>query len=69
MIDPTRNTYSPPDVSPPGDTLRELLEERGLSQADLAERMGRPKKTISEIVNPRPRSHQRPRSNSSWCLA
>lgn len=28
----------------------ELLDERGLSQADLAERTGRPKKTINEIV-------------------
>lgn len=51
MVDPTRNSYAPPDVSPPGETLRELLEERALSQAELAERMGRPKKTISEIIN------------------
>ena len=43
--------YRPDTVSPPGETLRDLLEEMGLSQAELATRMGRPKKTISEIMN------------------
>ena len=51
MIEQVRNSYVPTEVSPPGETLRELLEEREISQADLAARMGRPKKTISEIVN------------------
>src|SRR5688500_5032268 len=46
-----RNSYAPTDVSVPGETLREILEERGISQADLAIRMGRPQKTISEITN------------------
>jgi addiction module HigA family antidote len=46
-----REEYAPDYVSPPGATLRDLLDERGLSQAELATRMGRPKKTISEIVN------------------
>ena len=45
------NQYRPDTVSPPGETLRDLLEEIGLSQAELATRMGRPKKTISEIMN------------------
>lgn len=44
------NEYRPDYVSPPGDTLDELLEERGMSQAELAERTGRPKKTINEII-------------------
>lgn len=43
--------YTPSEVSPPGETLRELLDERGISQAELALRMGRPRKTISEIIN------------------
>lgn len=43
--------YRPDEVSPPGETLRDVLEERGVSQADLALRMGRPQKTISEIIN------------------
>jgi HTH-type transcriptional regulator/antitoxin HigA len=44
------NEYAPTDVSPPGLTLEEALEERGMSQAELSERAGRPKKTINEIV-------------------
>ena len=40
-----------PDYSTsPGETLREVLERLGLSQSDLADRTGRPKKTINEIV-------------------
>jgi HTH-type transcriptional regulator/antitoxin HigA len=45
-----QNEYWPDTVSPPGDTLLELLEERGMSQAELARRTGRPTKTINEIV-------------------
>ena len=44
------NEYAPDYVSPPGETLQELLEERGMPQAELAQRTGRPKKTINEIV-------------------
>lgn len=44
------NQYVPEIVAAPGETLAEILEDRGMSQAELAERMGRPKKTISEIV-------------------
>ncbi len=35
----------------PGELLSELLDERGISQSELARRMGRPTKTINEIVN------------------
>jgi addiction module HigA family antidote len=45
-----RSQYRPTSVSPPGETLAELLEERGLTQAELATRTGRPLKTINEIV-------------------
>jgi addiction module HigA family antidote len=37
-------------ISPPGDTLRETIEARGISQKDLALRMNRPFKTINEII-------------------
>ena len=37
-------------ISCPGDTLAEHLEYTGMSQVELAERMGRPKKTINEII-------------------
>ena len=50
MADTRINMYAPDYVSPPGETLEELLEDRGISQAELAERLGRPKKTINEIV-------------------
>lgn len=36
--------------SPPGDTIRDLLSERDLYQADLARALRRPLKTINEIV-------------------
>lgn len=51
MAEPVVNEYSPLIVSPPGETLREILDERGITQADLANRMGRPEKTVSEIIN------------------
>ncbi len=44
------NQYLPDYVSPPGETLIDALEERGMRQKELAERMNRPEKTINEIV-------------------
>ena len=44
------NQYRPDNVSLPGETLAEVLAAQGLSQAELAERTGRPKKTINEII-------------------
>lgn len=43
-------TFSPDYSVPPGNTLLEVLAMIGLSQAELAERTGRPKKTINEII-------------------
>jgi len=37
-------------ISPPGDTLLETIEHKGISQTELAQRMGRPLKTINEII-------------------
>ncbi|MBD1925140.1 HigA family addiction module antidote protein [Trichocoleus sp. FACHB-90] len=51
MSNAIQNQYTPNYVSPPGETLEEILEEREMTQAELAERTGRPKKTISEIIN------------------
>ncbi len=47
----TENQYAPDSVSPPGETLLDILEERDMSQAELARRMGRPHKTINEIIH------------------
>lgn len=51
MSKAARNEYAPDTVAPPGDTLLEAIENIGMSQAELAERTGRPKKTINEIIN------------------
>ncbi len=42
--------YIPTMATPPGETLAEALEERGMTQAELAKRIGRPVKTINEII-------------------
>ena len=44
-----------PYATPPGDTLRETLKEKGISQMLLAETMGRPIKTINEIIHAKAR--------------
>jgi len=45
-----RSEYTPDFFSHPGETLLETLEAKGMTQAELAIRMGRPKKTINEIT-------------------
>lgn len=42
--------YFPDYAVPPGETLLETLESLGISQAELANRTGRPLKTVNEIV-------------------
>src|SRR5271165_25769 len=44
------NTRRPAEVFPPGEFVRDELEERGWTQADLAEIMRRPKAAINMIV-------------------
>ncbi len=46
----SQNQYNPNHLSPPGDTLLETIQVMGMPQAELAERTGRPKKTINEII-------------------
>jgi HTH-type transcriptional regulator / antitoxin HigA len=50
MTDVLQNQYNPDYVSPPGETLLETLDTIIMSQAELARRMGRPTKTINEII-------------------
>lgn len=40
-------------LSPPGDTIQEHIDYIGMSQAELAERMGRPKEKINDIIKGR----------------
>lgn len=46
----TDSTFTPDWVSPPGDTISDLLDERGWSQVDLANRTGVSKKHVNELV-------------------
>lgn len=50
MSSASHNQYVPDYAVPPGEILLETLEERGMTQAELAERTGRKKKTINEII-------------------
>ncbi len=51
MVKTENSSYQPNYAVPPGDTLRETLDYLGMTQAELAERTGRPKKTINEIIS------------------
>ncbi len=44
------NSYEPRLVSPPGGTLQDVLDERGMAQNELAERTGLTPKAINEII-------------------
>ena len=50
MIDRAQGEYQPQLPIPPGETLAEVLTAKGMSQAELAKRTGRPTKTINEII-------------------
>ncbi|MBS3956044.1 MAG: helix-turn-helix domain-containing protein [Clostridiales bacterium] len=51
----TKYTYDPRTDLPvaPGETIREILEERGILQADFAVRLGKTEKFVSQLVNGR----------------
>jgi HTH-type transcriptional regulator/antitoxin HigA len=46
----TSLVYAPREVSPPGATLRDLMEERDWKQRELAHRLGRPVQAVNEIL-------------------
>jgi HTH-type transcriptional regulator / antitoxin HigA len=48
---PKKYAFAPDYAVPPGDTLKEVLDLKGLSQADLACRGGMTEKMVSQIVN------------------
>lgn len=45
------HAFSPDYLSPPGVTLRDTLDDQGMSQSDLSTRTGLTEKTISQILN------------------
>src|SRR4051812_7079127 len=48
---PQNHPFRPDWVSPPGDTLADLLCERGWSQSSFAERTGYTEKHVSLLIN------------------
>jgi len=50
MAKAEKSAFKPNYAVSPGETLRETLQSLGMSQAELAQRTGRPKKTINEII-------------------
>lgn len=45
--------FKPDWVSPPGDTIMDLLEEKGLSQTELAQRLGMSEEHLRQLVKGR----------------
>lgn len=50
MSSQIQNQYKPDNVTAPGLTLLSVLEAQGMTQAELAERIGKTTKTIVEII-------------------
>jgi len=50
MADKTLHPYAPLDRTPPGDTLAESLNAIGMTQAELADRIGLARKTVNQII-------------------
>ena len=50
MTNTIENKYMPDFVSPPGETLAEILKEREILVGVFAQRMGLPKKTINQLI-------------------
>lgn len=46
-----KNGFNPDWVSPPGDTIADLIEEKGWTQAELATRLGCTEKHLSQLIN------------------
>ena len=49
MTDPNAS-FAPDWASPPGDTIADLIEERGWRQAELAERLGYSARRVDRLV-------------------
>ena len=44
-------TFTPDWISPPGETIADLIEEREWTQLDLAKRLGSSKKTCDRLIS------------------
>ncbi|MEA3358952.1 MAG: HigA family addiction module antitoxin [Thermodesulfobacteriota bacterium] len=50
MDEEEKKAFKPNYTVSPGEILKETIEYQGMTQAELAQRTGRPKKTINEII-------------------
>jgi len=50
MAKPIQSEFRPDYVSPPGETLEDVLEALGMSQAELAQQTGRSPQLINDII-------------------
>jgi len=50
MDEAEKKAFKPNYSVPPGEIIKETIEYQGMTQAELAQRTGRPKKTINEII-------------------
>jgi len=50
MINRSLNQYYPDFVTPPGETLKEILDSLGLTQSDLVEKTGYSRDIIDGII-------------------
>lgn len=51
MAAKTEYRWTPDVAVAPGETIREILDERGITQADFAIRLGKTEKFVSQLVN------------------
>jgi addiction module HigA family antidote len=51
MADRAAYRYTPDLAIPPGETISEILQERGITQTDFALMLGRTEKNVSQLVN------------------
>ena len=51
MREENMSTFNPDWISPPGETIIDVLEERGWSQAEFAERVGFTTKHVNRLVS------------------
>ena len=47
----TMMSFSPDWVSPPGDTIADLLDERGWTRTEFADRLGTSRKFVNQLVS------------------
>ncbi len=50
MTDKITSAYRPDVVTPPGETLKEIIDHIGMSKVELADRIGKTPKTVGEII-------------------